>query len=205
MISAHTALCSAIPASKTTQHGQLGPGYHRLQADAPGQPPTRGLSTMHQGLGYLGVRARRDPPLRCGLGADQASALRTVRPQWSARPPSHPLRGCPGAPTTHRIGWDGHAAPVPQGRTTPMTTPPQEQTTGLGHAAPVGTTPHSNTCTILVLPSTIKGEDLGHLEEGRTPCNTHTRTHLSRLRATSQTTHTTPCQDLGLAPSLPSL
>ena len=143
MISTHTTLCPMIPASKTTSHGQLGQGHHRLQAGAPDQPPTQGLDTVHQGLGYLGVCARRDPPLRCSLGTDQASASRTVRPHRLAHPPPHPLRGSPRALTTHRIGWDWHAAPVLQGRTTPTTTPPQEQATGLGHAAPVGTTPHS--------------------------------------------------------------
>ena len=39
--------------------------------------------------------------------------------------------------------WDDHATPVLQGRTTPTTTPPQEHATGLGHTAPVGTTPYS--------------------------------------------------------------
>ena len=141
------------------------------------------------------------PLPRCSLDTDQVSASRAVHPQWLARPPPHPLRGSPRAPTTHRIGWDWHAAPLLPGRTTPTATPPQEQATGFGHAAPVGTMPHSNTCTVPVLPSTIKGEDLGHLERGTK--KTHTRTHSSRLRATSQTVHTTPCRDLGLVPSLP--
>ena len=74
--------------------------------------------------------------------------------------------GQPRRPSTPRTDHSyNHAAPVLQGRTTPMTTPPQEQATGLGRATPIGTTPHSNTCTVLALPSTIKGEDLGHLEE----------------------------------------
>ena len=91
----------------------------------------------------LGFMPAETPPPRCSLDTDQVLASRTVRPQWLARSPPHPLRGSPGAPTTHMIGWDQHAAPVLQGQTTPTTAPPQEQATGLGHAAPVGTTLYS--------------------------------------------------------------
>ena len=91
----------------------------------------------------LGIVPAETPPPWCSLDTDQVSATRVVRPQWLARPPPHPLRGSPGAPMTHRIGWDDHAAPVLQGRTTPTTTPPQEQATGPGRASSVHTTPYS--------------------------------------------------------------
>ena len=86
-----------------------------------------------------------------------------------------------------------------------MTTPPQEQTTGFGHAVPVGTTPHSNTCTALVPPSTIKGEDLGHLgKKEKKDRITHTHTHTFQpLESNVSDGPLTPCRDLGLVPSLP--
>jgi len=170
-ISAHTTLCLTIPASKTTLRGQLGPGHHRLQASAPDQPPSRGLGTVHQGLGYLGIRVCRGPPLRCSLGTDRASASPTVDPRRSAPRPQHLLRGNPGAPMTHRDGCDQHVAPALQGRTTPTTTPPQGS-----DALPLFARRRIvSTCTVLVLPSTIKGEDLGHL--GGTKKNTLEHTH----------------------------
>ena len=74
----------------------------------------------------LGIVPAETPPPWCSLDTDQVSASRAVRLQWLARPSPHPLRGSPEALTTHRIGWDWHAAPVLQGRTTLTATPPQE-------------------------------------------------------------------------------
>ena len=113
-ISAHTALCPAIPASETTSRGLLGPGHHRLQASAPDQPPSRSLGTIHQGLGYLGVRARRDPHCSAASALTEASASRAANPQRSASWPPHLLRGSPEAPMMHRVGCDQHVAPVLQ-------------------------------------------------------------------------------------------
>ena len=75
-----------------------------------------------------GFVSAETPPRRYSLGTNRASASCTVSPQRLARSPPHPLRGSPRAPMMHRIGCDHHA---------------QEQATGLGHAAPVGTTPYS--------------------------------------------------------------
>jgi hypothetical protein len=125
--------------------------------------------------------AETPPPLRCSLSTDQASASHTVILQWHARSPLHPLRGSPRAPTTHKIGWYQHAAPVLHGRTTPTTTPPQEQATGLGHATPMGTTLYSQHMYCPCLPFNYKRRGLGPLrgdEQRRTPCNTHTRIHI---------------------------
>ena len=175
-ISAHTALCPAIPASKTTSHGLLGPGHHRLQASAPDQPPPRGLGTIHQGLGYLGVRARRDHHCGAASALTEASASRAANPQRSVSWPLRLLRGSPEAPMMHRVRRDQHVALVLQGRTTPTTTPPQEQATGLGHTASVGTTPYSQHMYCPCPPFNYKRRGLGPLRKGegrRPPCNTH--------------------------------
>ena len=160
---------------------------------------------MHQGLDFLGIRVYRDPPLRRSLGTDRASASRAANPQRSASWPPRLLRGSPEAPMMHRVGRDQHVAPVLQGRTTPTTTPPQEQATGLRHTAPVGTTPYSQHMYCPCPPFNYKRRGLGPLRGGlpETEKNPDTHTHPSRLRATSQAAHTTPCRDLGPAPSLP--
>ena len=97
-ISARTTLCPAIPASKTTRHGRPGPGHHHLQTSTPDQSLSLGLSTMHQGLSYLGIRVRRDPSTAVqprhqpslGLVHSQSTTARTFattptpRQSWSS-------------------------------------------------------------------------------------------------------------------------
>ena len=104
------------------------------------------------------------PPLRCSLGTDRCLGLRAANPQRSASWPLHLLRGSPEAPMMHRVGRDQHVAPVLQGRTTPTTTPPQEQAQGSDMPPLLARRRVVSTCTVLVLPSAKKGEDFGHLE-----------------------------------------
>jgi hypothetical protein len=180
MISAHTALCPVIPASKTTSRGQLGPGHHRLQDSAPDQPPSRGLGTVHQGLGHLGVRARRDPPLRCSLGTDQASPR--ARSVYSGTHVHHCTHSEAVLGLPRRTRSDGTGTPPQCSMDGPLRQPRRHR-----NRPQVSDTPPLlaqrrivSTCTVLVFPSTIKGEDLGHL--GGTNRGehlvTHTRIHI---------------------------
>jgi len=127
---------------------------------------------------YWGPCLPRPPHRSTSLGTDQVSASCIVRPQWLTFAATSTPRHSRGSHDAQDL-MGRPRRPVFQGWTTPTTTPPQEQATGRGHAAPVGTTPHSNTCTALVLPSTIKGGDLGHLEGGERPGNTeNTHAHI---------------------------
>ena len=181
-----------------------------ITASKPARQISRplGASTLYTKVSAIsGFSARRDPHCGAALALTEASASRAANPQRSASWPPHLLRGSPEAPIMHRVGRDQHVAPVLQGRTTPTTTPPQEQATGLGHTASVGTTPYSQHMYCPCPPFNYKRRGLGPLRreiEGE-HLVAHTHTHPSRLRAMSQVAHTTPRRDLGLAPSLPVL
>ena len=83
----------------------------------------------------------------------------------------------PGLP--RRTGSDGTSTPPQCSKDGPLRRPRRHRNRPQGSDMPplLARRRIVNTCTVLVLPSTIKGEDLGHLEkERRTPCNTHTHT-----------------------------
>ena len=79
---------------------------------------------------------------------------------------------------SRRTGSDGTSTPPQCSKDGPLRRPRRHKNRPQGSdTSPLLARRHIvSICTVLVLPSTIKGEDLGHLEgdgQGRTPCNTH--------------------------------
>ena len=113
---ARTALCYLTPAPRTTRRGQSSPGHYSLGISVQDQllPPC--LGNLLQGLGNLGIRARRAP--------HDGSASAPIEPRlstlsaYSDRHVVHHalLEAITGAPTSHRIGCDRRVAPALQGQ-----------------------------------------------------------------------------------------
>ena len=103
--------CPRNNAAWGVKSGSLWP---QNQHTRPTAPPN--LGNILQGLGNLGIRARRASH-DGSASAPTESQLLTQSTHGDRRVDRHaPLQANTGAPTTHRIGCDRRVAPVLQGR-----------------------------------------------------------------------------------------
>ena len=114
--SARTTLCHLTPAPGTTRRGESSPGHRSLRISAQDQLLPPSLCNSLQGLGSLGIHARRAP--------HDGSASVPTEP-WLFTLSMHSDRHVVGhalcqaitrAPTWHRIRCDRRIAPVHQGQ-----------------------------------------------------------------------------------------
>ena len=112
----------------------------------------------------------------------------------------------PGFP--RRTESDGTTTPLQCSKDGPLRQPRRHRNRLQGPDTPPLFTRHRivSSCTVLVLPSDYKRRGLGPFWGGGTGSHEEphsvTRTLPCCLRATSQAARTTPCRDLGPAPSL---
>ena len=126
------------------------------------RPPAQGLGTVHRGLGDLGVRACRDPPI-----AVPASA--STKPRHRAQSVHSGLHvhrrihseAFPGLP--RRTGPDGMTTPPQYSKDGPLRRPCRHRNRLQGPDMPPLFTRHHtvSSCTVLVLPSGYKRRGLG--------------------------------------------
>ena len=121
------------------------------------RPPAQGLGTVHRGLGDLGVRACRDPPIAVPASASTKPRHRTqsVHSGLHVRRRIH-SEAFPGLP--RRTGPDGMTTPPPYSKDGPLRRPRRHRNRLQGPDTPPLFTRRRivSSCTAQVLPSCYK-------------------------------------------------
>ena len=158
----HTALCCLTPtAPRTTWRGESSPGHYSLGISVQDQLLPLSLGNLLQGLGNLGIHARRAP--HDGSASAPTEPRLFTRSTHSDRHVArHTLRqAITGAPTSHRIGCDRCVAPVHQGQGPLLDHAATVTSYRAQNATSVHRKSHSKRMYHPCPPSTIKGRDRG--------------------------------------------
>ena len=152
----------------------------------------------------LGIVPAETPPPWCSLDTKSRPRAQSVHSGLHVHRRTH-SEAVPGLP--RRTGSDRTATSPQCSKDGPLRRPHRHRNRLQGPDTPPLFTRRRivSSCTALVLPSCYKrrGPGLFEEEEGKNlVTHTHIHAHPCRLRATSQAARTTPCRDLGPAPSL---